>query len=209
MPTVAMVEYDQATPEVRGDLRRDHGGQGHRLRAQFLEDPGQSIRRCWREVWRGLDEAMAPGRLDALTKEMVALAVSATNGCTYCIRSHTAAARKLGMDDAMLGELMAVVGTFNQTNRLADGYQVEVDVQLMRRPRAAPAQRPAGPAGRGRAGRRAARRNARPRPRSPQPAPPAMRPQAPHREQRAADPAPCRPARAPRAPPTGAARHRR
>jgi AhpD family alkylhydroperoxidase len=63
---------------------------------------------------------------------MVALAVSATNGCTYCIRSHTAAARKLGMDDAMLGELMAVVGTFNQTNRLADGYQVEVDPQIMR-----------------------------------------------------------------------------
>jgi AhpD family alkylhydroperoxidase len=73
---------------------------------------------------------MQPGRLDGLTKEMVALAVSATNGCTYCIRSHTAAARKLGMDDAMLGELMAVVGTFNQTNRLADGYQVEVDPQI-------------------------------------------------------------------------------
>ena len=74
---------------------------------------------------------MQPGRLDGLTKEMIALAVSATNGCTYCIRSHTAAARKLGMDDEMLGELMAVVGTFNQTNRLADGYQVEVDDQLM------------------------------------------------------------------------------
>jgi AhpD family alkylhydroperoxidase len=83
------------------------------------------------EVWRSLDRAMQPGRLDMLTKEMIALAVSATNGCTYCIRSHTAAARKLGMDDAMLGELMAVVGTFNQTNRLADGYQVEVDDQLM------------------------------------------------------------------------------
>ena len=83
------------------------------------------------EVWRSLNRAMQPGRLDGLTKEMIALAVSATNGCTYCIRSHTAAARKLGMDDAMLGELMAVVGTFNQTNRLADGYQVEVDDQLM------------------------------------------------------------------------------
>ena len=83
------------------------------------------------EVWRSLDQAMQPARLDALTKEMIALAVSATNGCIYCIRSHTAAARKLGMDDEMLGELMAVVGTFNQTNRLADGYQVEVDDQLM------------------------------------------------------------------------------
>jgi AhpD family alkylhydroperoxidase len=62
---------------------------------------------------------------------LIALAVSATNGCTYCIRSHTAAARKLGMDDQMLGELMGVVGVFNQTNRLADGYQVEVDHQIM------------------------------------------------------------------------------
>ena len=83
---------------------------------------------------------MRPGALDALTKEMVALAVSATNGCTYCIRSHTAAARKLGMSDAMLGELMGVVGTFNQTNRLADGYQVEVDVQLMRATEGGPPQ---------------------------------------------------------------------
>jgi AhpD family alkylhydroperoxidase len=75
---------------------------------------------------------MAPGRIDALTKEMIALAVSATNGCTYCIHSHTAAARKLGMDDAMLGEVMAVVGAFNRTNRLADGYQVEVDPQILK-----------------------------------------------------------------------------
>ena len=73
---------------------------------------------------------MAPGRLDGLTKEMIALAVSATNGCEYCINSHTAAARKLGMDDAMLGELLAVVGVFNRTNSLADAYQVEVDESI-------------------------------------------------------------------------------
>ena len=74
---------------------------------------------------------MAPGRLDPLTKEMIAVAVSATNNCDYCIRSHTAAARKLGMDNEMLGELMAVVGMFNQTNRLANGYQIEVDEQYL------------------------------------------------------------------------------
>ena len=72
---------------------------------------------------------MAPGRLDTLTKEMIAIAVSATNGCEYCLWSHTAAARKQGLDDEMLGELMAVVGMFNQTNRLTQGYQVEVDPQ--------------------------------------------------------------------------------
>jgi AhpD family alkylhydroperoxidase len=70
---------------------------------------------------------MAPGALDPLTKEMVYLAVSATNGCAYCIASHTASARKQGMTDAMLGELMAVVGMANETNSLADGLQVEVD----------------------------------------------------------------------------------
>ena len=80
------------------------------------------------ETWGRLKAVMAPGRLDALTKEMIALAVSATNGCRYCINSHTAAVRKLGLDDEGLGELMAVVSLFNGTNRLADGFQVEPDV---------------------------------------------------------------------------------
>jgi AhpD family alkylhydroperoxidase len=70
---------------------------------------------------------MTPGALDALTKEMVYLAVSASNGCGYCIASHTAAARKAGMSDAQFGELMAVVGMANESNRLATGYQVEID----------------------------------------------------------------------------------
>ena len=77
---------------------------------------------------------MAPGALDPMTKEMIAVAVSATNGCEYCIRSHTASARKLGMSDAMLGELMSVVGMFNETNRLAFGYQVEPDEVFFKRP---------------------------------------------------------------------------
>ena len=85
-----------------------------------------------KRIWLGIKPVMAPGRLDPLTKEMIAVAVSATNNCDYCIRSHTAAARKLGMDNEMLGELMAVVGMFNQTNRLANGYQIEVDEQYLR-----------------------------------------------------------------------------
>jgi AhpD family alkylhydroperoxidase len=74
---------------------------------------------------------MSPGRLDSLTREMIAVAVSATNGCTYCANSHTLAARKLGMGNEMLGELLSVFGLFNQTNRLAEGYQVEVDAQIL------------------------------------------------------------------------------
>jgi AhpD family alkylhydroperoxidase len=131
MPTVAMVEYDQASPDVRAVYDEIIAVKSIDFVPNFWKTLASHPPLLAR-VWRGLDEAMRPGALDALTKEMVALAVSATNGCTYCIRSHTAAARKLGMDDAMLGELMAVVGTFNQTNRLADGYQVEVDLQLMR-----------------------------------------------------------------------------
>lgn len=130
MPTVAMVEYNQASPEVRAIYDEIMEVKGLDYVPNFWKTLG-SHPPLLEEVWRGLNRAMQPGRLDALTKEMVALAVSATNGCTYCIRSHTAAARKLGMDDEMLGELMAVVGTFNQTNRLADGYQVEVDEPIM------------------------------------------------------------------------------
>ena len=85
-------------------------------------------------VWTSLKSVMHPeavGRepkLDPLTREMIALAVSATNGCSYCINSHTAAVLRLGLDREALGELMAIVGLFNQTNSLADGYQVEPDV---------------------------------------------------------------------------------
>ena len=80
------------------------------------------------ETWSRLKAVMAPGQLDPLTKEMIAVAVSATNGCRYCINSHTAAVKKLGLSDAALGELMAVVSLFNSTNALADGYQIEPDV---------------------------------------------------------------------------------
>ena len=73
---------------------------------------------------------MQPGALDPLVKEMIYVAVSASNNCGYCIRSHTAAARKKGMTDEMFGELMAVVGMANETNRLVNGFQVELDEAL-------------------------------------------------------------------------------
>ena len=85
-------------------------------------------------VWTNLKTLMHPetvgrkARLDPLTREIIALAVSATNGCAYCTNSHTAAVRKLGLDAEALGEVLAIVGLFNTTNTLADGYQVEPDV---------------------------------------------------------------------------------
>ena len=78
-------------------------------------------------TWTGVKEVMAPGALDALTKELIYVAVSVSNGCNYCIASHTAGARKAGMTEAMFGELMSVVGMANETNRLANGYRVPVD----------------------------------------------------------------------------------
>jgi AhpD family alkylhydroperoxidase len=78
--------------------------------------------------WTRLKAIMQPGRLDLLTKEIIALAVSVTNSCRYCINSHTAAVKKLGLDNEGLGELLAVVGLFNQMNKLADAYQIEPDI---------------------------------------------------------------------------------
>jgi len=80
------------------------------------------------DTWQRLKRVMAPGQLDARTKEMLAVAVSATNGCSYCINSHTAAAMKLGMTAEMYGELLEVVALFNATNTLADALQVRPDV---------------------------------------------------------------------------------
>jgi AhpD family alkylhydroperoxidase len=85
-------------------------------------------------IWTRLKALMHPeaagrtARLDPLTREIIALAVSATNGCAYCVQSHTAAVRKLGLDVEALGEVLAIVALFNSTNAIADGYQVEPDV---------------------------------------------------------------------------------
>jgi len=83
-----------------------------------------------RRVWSNIKEVMAPGALDPLTKELVYLAVSVTNGCRYCIASHGAGARAKGMTEQQLAELMAVIGLANETNRLATGYDVPVDARF-------------------------------------------------------------------------------
>ena len=127
MPIVKMVEYEDASPEVRAvydDIMATRNTTTINNFWKTIATHPPTLTRTWQE----LKAVLAPGRLDPLTKEMIAIAVSATNGCSYCINSHTAAAKKLGLDNEMLGELMAVVGLFNKTNRLVEGYQVEPDV---------------------------------------------------------------------------------
>jgi AhpD family alkylhydroperoxidase len=126
MATLGLLEYDQASAEVRAvydDIMATRGTDWVNNFWKALAHDPVTLRRTWESV----KQIMAPGALDAVTKEMIYLAISATNQCAYCIASHTAAARKAGMTDAMLAELMAVVGMANETNRLASGYQVEVD----------------------------------------------------------------------------------
>jgi AhpD family alkylhydroperoxidase len=127
MPTLPPVEYEQASPEVRAvfdDIRATRKTDWINNFWKALAAHPPTLAR----IWANVKQVMGPGgRLDPLTKEMVYVAVSVTNNCAYCINSHVAAARKAGMDDEMLAELLAVVGLANETNRLANGYQVEVD----------------------------------------------------------------------------------
>jgi AhpD family alkylhydroperoxidase len=126
MATCGLIEYEDASSEVRAvydDI--------------FVTRQTDYINNFWKALahdppllkrtWESVKVVMAPGALDPLVKEMLYVAISATNQCGYCIASHTASARKAGMSDAMFAELMAVVGMANETNRLASGYQVEVD----------------------------------------------------------------------------------
>jgi len=123
------VNYADPTPEVRAvcdDIKASRNVPDVNNFWKYLARDPALLRRTWESV----RAVMAPGALDPLTKEMVYLAVSVTNGCAYCIASHTAAARKAGMTEAMFGELMAVTGMANETNRLANGYRVPVDPQF-------------------------------------------------------------------------------
>jgi AhpD family alkylhydroperoxidase len=126
MATLGLVEYSDAPAEVRAvydDIMATRGTNWINNFWKALAHDPPTLRRTWDSV----KQIMAPGALDPLTKEMIYVAVSATSLCAYCIASHTAAARKAGMTDAMFAELMAVVGMANETNRLAAGYQVEID----------------------------------------------------------------------------------
>lgn len=126
-----LVEYEDASPEVRAVYDEIMAVR----KVDWINNFWKALARdpkTLRRTWESIREIMGPGELDPLTKELIYVAVSATNQCGYCIASHTAAARKAGMTDGMFGELMAVVGMANETNRLASGYQVEIDQKFLR-----------------------------------------------------------------------------
>ena len=130
MPTLPPIDYADASPEVRAvydDIKQTRGVPDVNNFWKYLARDPATLKRTWQSI----KEIMAPGALDPLTKEMVYLAVSVTNGCAYCIASHTAAARKAGMTEAMFGELMAVTGMANETNRLVNGYRVPIDAAYL------------------------------------------------------------------------------
>jgi uncharacterized peroxidase-related enzyme len=126
MALVPLVDARDASPEVRAvfdDIRTTRNTDFINNFWKALANDPAALRR----TWESLKDVMAPGALDPLTKELIYLAVSITNGCAYCTASHGAAAKRQGMSKEMLGELIAVVGMANETNRLADGYRVPVD----------------------------------------------------------------------------------
>jgi AhpD family alkylhydroperoxidase len=131
MATLGLIEYADASPEVRAvydDIMATRKlDRVNNFWKAIAHDP-VTLKRTWESI----KQVMAPGALDALTKELIYVAASVTNNCGYCIATHTAAAQKRGMTDAMFAELMVVVGMANETNNLATGYQVEIDDQFMK-----------------------------------------------------------------------------
>lgn len=129
MATFGLIEYQDASPEVRSvydDIMATRKTDWvNNFWKAIAHDPA-TLKRTWEDI----KQIMAPGALDAVTKEMIYVAVSVSNQCDYCIASHTASAKKKGMSDEMFKELMAVVGMANETNRLVAGYQVEIDEQF-------------------------------------------------------------------------------
>ena len=120
------IEYSDASIEIReiyDEIKLARGIQDVNNFWKYLANDPVTLRR----TWTSLKEIMGPGALDSLTKELIYIAVSATNNCGYCIRSHSASASSKGMTDAMFGELMAVVGMANETNKLVHGYQIPLD----------------------------------------------------------------------------------
>ena len=129
MSIFGLIEYQDATPEVRAiydDIMATRKTDWiNNFWKAIAHDPAM-LKRTWEDI----KQIMAPGALDAVTKEMIYVAVSVTNQCNYCIASHTVSAQKKGMTDVMFKELMAVVGMANETNKMVTGYQVEIDAQF-------------------------------------------------------------------------------
>ena len=129
MSTFGLIEYKDASPQVRAiydDIMTTRKTDWiNNFWKAIAHDPG-----LLKRTWESIKQIMAPGALDPLTKEMIYIAVSVTNNCTYCIASHTASAFGKGMTDTMFQELQAVIGMANETNKLVTGYQVEVDEQF-------------------------------------------------------------------------------
>jgi AhpD family alkylhydroperoxidase len=129
MATLGLIEYKDASPAVKAvydDIMATRKTDWvNNFWKAIAHDP-VTLKRTWEDI----KQIMAPGALDAVTKEMIYVAVSVSNQCDYCIASHTVSARKKGMTEEMFKELMAVVGMANETNRLVAGYQVEIDQQF-------------------------------------------------------------------------------
>jgi AhpD family alkylhydroperoxidase len=126
MPTFPLIEYQDATPEVRAvydDIMATRKTDWiNNFWKAIAHDP-----KLLKRTWKSLKEIMGPGAIDPLTKELIYVAVSVTNSCHYCIASHTASAFNKGMTPEMFKELQAIVGKANETNKLVTGYQVEID----------------------------------------------------------------------------------
>ena len=128
---VKPISYEDASPEVRAvydDIKSKRAVKDVNNFWKYLAHDPKTLKRTWESV----DEVMAPGALDPLVKELLYIAVSVTNGREYCIASHSAAARKRGLTDALYAELVAVVGMANETNRLVEGWGVPVDEAFKR-----------------------------------------------------------------------------
>lgn len=130
MSIAPVIEYDQASPEVRAvydDIMAVRKVDWVNNFWKVLANDPPTLRR----IWDSVRQVMGAGALDPLTKELIYIGVSVTNNCEYCTYSHTAGARGKGMTDAMLHELMAVVGLANENNRLANGYRIPVDERFI------------------------------------------------------------------------------
>jgi len=129
MATFGLIEYNHAGPEVRAvydDIMATR-------KTDWISNFWKGIAHdpvLLRHTWEDTKQLMAPGALDAVMKELIYIAVSVTNSCPYCVAAHTVSARKKGMTDEMFHEMMSVVGLANANNRLANGYQIEIDEQF-------------------------------------------------------------------------------